>query len=96
MVDLTYILWVDGLTKYYGRNIGVEGVSFEVDSGEIVGLLGPNGSGKSTTLHCLTGILSPTCGTVEIGSITSGSPPRMGSGSCPTTCRLPSRCARRR
>lgn len=69
MVDFATILRVDDLTKRYGRHAGVAGVSFAVGAGEIVGLLGPNGSGKSTTLHCLTGILSPTSGTVEIAGV---------------------------
>lgn len=68
-VDSDSILRVADLTKRYGRSVGVEGVPFGVGAGEIVGLLGPNGSGKSTTLHCLTGILSPTSGAVTIGGI---------------------------
>jgi len=69
VVDLSNILRVNDLTKRYGRDVGIEDVSFTVEAGEIVGLLGPNGSGKSTTLHCLTGILSATSGTVEIAGV---------------------------
>jgi ABC-2 type transport system ATP-binding protein len=65
-MDLPDILLVRELTKNYGAKTAVQGVSFDVRPGEIVGLLGPNGSGKSTTLHCLTGILEPTSGQIVI------------------------------
>ncbi len=61
------MLSVLGLTKAFGRVIAVDGISFDVGSGEIVGLLGPNGSGKSTTLHSIVGILRPTAGAITIG-----------------------------
>ncbi len=57
---------VEGLTKYYGDFLAVDGISFEVKSGEIVGLLGPNGAGKTTTLRILTGYLLPSSGNVKI------------------------------
>lgn len=47
----------------------VDGVTFSVDEGEIVGYLGPNGAGKSTTIKMLTGILVPTSGTVEVAGM---------------------------
>ena len=56
-------LRIDGLTKRYGKKLAVDGVSFDVGAGEIVGLLGPNGAGKSTTLLCTTGLLRPDAGT---------------------------------
>ena len=52
----------EGLTKYYGRHLGVEDVTFEVNSGEVVGFLGPNGSGKTTVLRMIVGLLSITRG----------------------------------
>lgn len=54
------------LTRYYGKRMGVERVSFTVKKGEIAGLLGPNGAGKSTIMKMLSGYQLPTCGTVEI------------------------------
>ena len=57
---------VEGLTKYYGDFLAVDGISFEVNKGEIVGLLGPNGAGKTTTLRILTGYLLPSSGNVKI------------------------------
>lgn len=53
---------VKNLTKYYGDFQALKGISFEIKSGEIVGILGPNGAGKSTTLRILTCYLTPTDG----------------------------------
>lgn len=53
---------VKNLTKYYGDFKALNGISFEIKSGEIVGILGPNGAGKSTTLRILTCYLNPTDG----------------------------------
>jgi ABC-2 type transport system ATP-binding protein len=50
------------LTKRYGRTVAVDGASFEVGRGEIVGFLGPNGAGKTTTLRMLAGLIRPTGG----------------------------------
>src|SRR5215469_2270674 len=47
----------------------VDGVSFTVDEGELVGYLGPNGAGKSTTVKMLTGILVPTAGAIHVGGL---------------------------
>ncbi len=52
----------DGLTKRFGDFTAVDGVSFEVQTGEVVGYLGPNGSGKTTTIRMLLGLLRPTAG----------------------------------
>jgi len=57
---------VEQFGRTYGTFTAVEGLSFEVASGEIVGLIGPNGAGKTTTLRALAGILRPTAGLVRI------------------------------
>ena len=58
---------VKNLTKYYGDKHAVDGISFSVKQGEILGFLGPNGAGKSTTMNILTGYISSTSGEVKIG-----------------------------
>jgi lipopolysaccharide export system ATP-binding protein len=58
------ILEVEGLVKYYGRRKVVDGVSFRVDAGEVVGLLGPNGAGKTTSFRMTTGQIAPYDGRV--------------------------------
>ncbi len=60
---------VTDLVKRYGDKCAVDGVSFTVRKGEILGFLGPNGAGKSTTMNILTGYLSSTAGTVKIDGI---------------------------
>ena len=57
------------LRKVYGSVTALDGVSFAVNSGEIVGLLGPNGAGKTTTINMVLGVLAATTGSVEIGGI---------------------------
>jgi len=57
---------VETLVFRYHLTEALHGISFHIESGEVVGLLGPNGAGKSTTLKILTGILSPGAGVVRI------------------------------
>jgi ABC-2 type transport system ATP-binding protein len=57
---------VSHLVKSYGRTVAVEDLSFSVRAGSMFGFLGPNGSGKSTTIGCMTGLLDPTSGEVEL------------------------------
>jgi ABC-2 type transport system ATP-binding protein len=58
---------VENLTKIFGAKRAVDGVSFAVERGEVLGFLGPNGAGKSTTMRMLTGFLPPSGGTVTVG-----------------------------
>ena len=58
---------VRDLEKHFAHTRAVDGISFEVQRGEVVGFLGPNGAGKTTTIRILTGLLSPTSGTARIG-----------------------------
>jgi ABC-2 type transport system ATP-binding protein len=60
------MIHVQRLTKQYGSVKAIEGISFEVGRGEIVGLLGPNGAGKTTTMRILTTFLAPTSGRASL------------------------------
>ncbi|MDO8561179.1 MAG: ABC transporter ATP-binding protein [bacterium] len=60
------VLVVKELTKDYKNIRAVDGVSFSVNKGEVVGLLGPNGAGKTTTINMILGVLEPTAGSVFI------------------------------
>ena len=57
---------VEGLEKIYGTQKAVDGISFSINQGEIVGFLGPNGAGKSTTMKIITGYLTANAGSVKV------------------------------
>ena len=59
-------VWASGLRKRYGRRQAVDGVTFEVGRGEVVGLLGPNGAGKTTVIKMLLGLVRPDAGEVML------------------------------
>ena len=58
------LLTVKGLTKYFGGLRAVHDLSFEVQSGEILGLIGPNGAGKTTAFNLIAGFIHPTRGQI--------------------------------
>ena len=58
---------IENLVKTFGAKRAVDGVSFAVERGEVVGFLGPNGSGKSTTMRMITGFFPPSAGRVTVG-----------------------------
>lgn len=60
---------LENVTRLYGDKPAVDGISFEVKTGEIVGFLGPNGAGKTTTMKMITGYLAPNSGSVSINGI---------------------------
>lgn len=64
-----------GLVRDFGRRRAVDGVSFEVDKGTVLGFLGPNGAGKTTTIRMVAGFLPPTSGIVEVKGINVASDP---------------------
>ncbi len=57
---------VEDLTKVYGDFAAIQGVTFRVERGEVLGFLGPNGAGKTTTMRILTGFMPPTAGRVRV------------------------------
>ena len=61
------VLRTEGLIKKYGKRTVVNGVSFDVKQGEIVGLLGPNGAGKTTSFYMTTGLVVPNSGHIFLG-----------------------------
>ncbi|MDP3183284.1 MAG: ABC transporter ATP-binding protein [Desulfobaccales bacterium] len=70
------LLAVNDLTKYFGGVKALEGVSFTVAAGDIVGLIGPNGAGKTTCFNVINGLLPPTAGQVRLaGEDLVGLPP---------------------
>ena len=58
---------IENLVKAFGPKKAVDGVSFNVERGEVLGFLGPNGAGKSTTMRMITGFMPPTAGRVTVG-----------------------------
>jgi ABC-type glutathione transport system ATPase component len=63
------VLVVKDLRKTYRGSVAVDGISFAVAAGEIVGLLGPNGAGKTTTVNMVLGVLRPDAGSIMIDGI---------------------------
>ncbi len=60
------IVQVRNLTKQFGDFTAVDGISFDIHQGEILGLLGPNGAGKTTTIQMLLGLITPTAGSIHM------------------------------
>jgi ABC-2 type transport system ATP-binding protein len=63
------VLEVRDLTKRYGANLAVDGLSFKAGPGRVLGFLGPNGAGKTTTLRMLLGLTLPTSGETAVDSL---------------------------
>src|SRR3954466_10994455 len=58
---------VENLVKTFGTKRAVNGISFSVERGEVLGFLGPNGAGKSTSMRMITGFIPPTEGRITVG-----------------------------
>ncbi len=58
---------ITNLSKRFGELTAVDGVSFQVDRGDVLGFLGPNGAGKSTTMKMITGFIAPDAGSIVVG-----------------------------
>jgi len=70
------VIEVKDFRKTYGDFVAVDGISFDVQQGEIFGLLGPNGAGKTTTLESLEGIRTPDSGTLRVANVDPTREPR--------------------
>src|SRR3954471_6703151 len=60
---------VENLVKTFGPKRAVDGISFSVERGEVLGFLGPNGAGKSTSMRMITGFIPPTEGSIKVGGV---------------------------
>jgi branched-chain amino acid transport system ATP-binding protein len=75
------LLDISGLSKHFGGLRAVDGVSFHIQSGEILGLLGPNGAGKTVCFNLISGVYKPTAGTIAFdGRRTDGLAPHVIAG----------------
>ena len=74
------IAQVDQLTIHYGKRVAVDGLSLELEAGQIALMLGPNGAGKSTTLSALAGAIVPSAGTITIAGQDAARAPRSARG----------------
>src|SRR5512143_777461 len=63
---MSTVIEVQSLRRTYGTTIAVDEVSFEVQEGEIFGMVGPNGAGKTTTIECLEGLRKPDRGMIRV------------------------------
>jgi ABC-2 type transport system ATP-binding protein len=68
-VPSDFVLSVSNLCKSYHQIVAVDGISFAIAAGEIVGLLGPNGAGKTTTVNMILGVLEPSGGNITIDGV---------------------------
>jgi ABC-2 type transport system ATP-binding protein len=60
------MIQVNELTKLYDNHLAVDGLSFQLQSGQICGLIGPNGAGKTTTMRCIAGLIPATKGEMQV------------------------------
>ncbi len=63
---MSEVVKVEGLSKTYGNTIAVDNISFEIQEGEIFGMVGPNGAGKTTTIECIEGLRQADRGTIRV------------------------------
>lgn len=66
---MTYMIEAYGLVKQYGDFTAVDGITFKINPGEVVGFLGPNGAGKTTTIKMITGLMAPDAGQALIAGL---------------------------
>jgi ABC-2 type transport system ATP-binding protein len=66
VTNLEKAVVITGMTKQYSNGRGIKDINLTINQGDIVGVLGPNGAGKTTLLKCMTGLIQPESGSVEI------------------------------
>src|SRR4030081_4047371 len=90
-LDSAPILQVTKLAKRFGGFFALDGLSFHVASGEILGLVGPNGSGKTTAINVISGLYAPDGGEVVLdgASIGGGAAPKRVPSGHPRPLRIP-------
>jgi ABC-2 type transport system ATP-binding protein len=71
-MEMHRMILIENLTKKFGENLAVNGLSLEVKEGEVFGFLGPNGAGKTTTVRMLTSLIRPTSGKAVVNGYTVG------------------------
>src|SRR5687768_15865073 len=69
MANDEVLVHIDKATKTFGDKLALNGISFEIPSGQICGLLGPNGAGKTTLFRLLMGILKATSGVLQVAGL---------------------------
>ena len=69
LITLHMDIHVNGITKTYGQQNAVDNLSFQVNTGEVLGFLGPNGAGKTTTMKAITGYLTTNKGDISVGGV---------------------------
>src|SRR2546430_2534943 len=74
--DATAVV-IDGLTKNYGDFTSLDGLSLQLERGQILGFIGPNGAGKTTTIKILVGQARPTSGSARIAGVDCSTDPRI-------------------
>ncbi len=78
---MSSLISVHNLTRHYGDFCAVDGISFELSTGDILGFLGPNGAGKSSTMQMLAGNLAPTFGGIHINGVDLLENPKLAKAS---------------
>ena len=95
-MDAKILISVEQLYRYYGHYLAVEGISFELNQGEVLGLLGPNGAGKSSTMQMISGNLAPNAGQICIaGECACPDDLELCGASCVDTSTDPHNCGER-
>src|SRR6202046_1094096 len=88
---MSALLDVQGVSRTFGATRAVDGVSFTVESGELLGLIGPNGAGKSTLFNLIAGVMPPSSGQIRLdgADVTGWKPHEMARAGVARTFQIP-------